>query len=421
MKKRIAIIGGGVSGLSLAYFLSNKNYSIDIYEKQNILGGISSCFKKKDWQWGLERHYHHFFNTDKEFISLLNELDIKIDYKKPITASLFEKKLFLKIDTIFDFFKIPFLNFFEKIRMGFVLFFFKITPRLKIYETSFLREFGIKYIGKKGWFSLWENLLRKKFGKYAGNILTVFLWSRIKVRNNLLGYVNGSLDIFFLKISKVLEGRGVGLFLNEKIEKITKKKEFFIIRNKQYDKVVFTIPTMKICKIAKNILSKKEISSFKKNRYLSSQTIVLLMNKKVLEKVYWLNINDSKIPLTVLIQHTNFINKKYYGDLEVLYMGNYLLKTDRRFFMDEKTLLKKSLDTIFKINKDIKFTDIQDFFIFNEQDSQPVYNSSFIKNKPKFLTSNKNVFICNLDLTYPYDRGVNYAVKRAKELSKIIC
>ena len=38
VKEKIAIIGSGISGLSAAYFLSNK-YDVHLYEKNNRLGG----------------------------------------------------------------------------------------------------------------------------------------------------------------------------------------------------------------------------------------------------------------------------------------------------------------------------------------------------------------------------------------------
>ena len=38
MKEKIAIIGSGISGLSLAYLLSDK-YDVHLYEKNNRLGG----------------------------------------------------------------------------------------------------------------------------------------------------------------------------------------------------------------------------------------------------------------------------------------------------------------------------------------------------------------------------------------------
>ena len=36
---RVAIIGGGPMGLAAGYYALKKGYSVDIYEKDNVLGG----------------------------------------------------------------------------------------------------------------------------------------------------------------------------------------------------------------------------------------------------------------------------------------------------------------------------------------------------------------------------------------------
>ena len=40
MKQKIVIIGAGITGLSIAKYLSDKNYDITIYEKKSEIGGV---------------------------------------------------------------------------------------------------------------------------------------------------------------------------------------------------------------------------------------------------------------------------------------------------------------------------------------------------------------------------------------------
>ena len=40
MKKKLTIIGGGITGCALALYASKKNYEVKIYEKNGFLGGI---------------------------------------------------------------------------------------------------------------------------------------------------------------------------------------------------------------------------------------------------------------------------------------------------------------------------------------------------------------------------------------------
>ena len=70
----IAILGGGYTGLTAAYELQKKGHAVTIYEKEKVLGGLAVGFKEKDWQWPLERAYHHLFESDHEIIEFSKEI-----------------------------------------------------------------------------------------------------------------------------------------------------------------------------------------------------------------------------------------------------------------------------------------------------------------------------------------------------------
>lgn len=87
---KMAIIGGGITGLSAAYSLSKTGHSVTVFEKEPVLGGLASGFKEKNWDWPLEKTYHHLFANDTSAFRLLAELGLsdKLITKRPITANL---------------------------------------------------------------------------------------------------------------------------------------------------------------------------------------------------------------------------------------------------------------------------------------------------------------------------------------------
>ena len=114
---KIAIIGGGFAGLTAAYYLSKNGHKVTIYEKESTLGGLASGFKEKNWQWPLEKYYHHFFANDKNVKKLAKELNVKnkLFFKKPIT-SVYYKNSINQLDNPFSLICFPYLSFFEKIK-----------------------------------------------------------------------------------------------------------------------------------------------------------------------------------------------------------------------------------------------------------------------------------------------------------------
>lgn len=74
---KVAVIGGGLAGLSAAYTLSARGYEVTIYEREAHLGGKLGAWTHTDEQgvgWEIEHGFHAFFgsyyNLDRLFTAL---------------------------------------------------------------------------------------------------------------------------------------------------------------------------------------------------------------------------------------------------------------------------------------------------------------------------------------------------------------
>ena len=427
---KIAVLGGGLTGLTASYYLAKKNHKVNLFEKEKVLGGLASGFKQQNWDWYLERTYHHLFSNDKDILDFAKEIGFDgIFFQKPETGSLYENskqktqnaKLQLKtksyiiypLDTPIDLLHFPLLSFSDKIRAGATLAFLKLSPFLPFFEKQTSQLFLKKAMGEKGYSILFEKLFRKKFGKYAGNILLSFFWARIKKRTKSLGYIEDGFQAFINYLEKLLKDLGVNISTGYEVKEIKKKKEMFLIDNQEFDLVISTLPTPVTRKIAQKIFSAEFTQNLRKLSYLHALTLILETDKPILEKTYWLNLIAPEIPIMVLVQHTNFVDKKYYGGKHLAYLGWYLDKDDKLWQMNDKDLLNFILPYL----KQISNFQISNYYVFRAPFAQPIFDKNFLKYKPNFSTPAKNFYIANLDMTYPYDRGTNYAIKLGKEVA----
>jgi len=150
---KIAVLGGGLTGLTASCYLAKKNHEVNLFEKEKVLGGLASGFKQKNWDWYLERAYHHLFANDSDILDFAKEIGFDgIFFQKPETGSLYENskrktqnaKLQLKtksytiypLDTPIDLLSFPLLSFSDKIRAGTTLAFLKLSPFLPFFEKE---------------------------------------------------------------------------------------------------------------------------------------------------------------------------------------------------------------------------------------------------------------------------------------------
>ena len=217
----VAIIGSGIAGLYCAYKLKNSGYKIDIYEKNNEIGGRVKVIKFDGIDVvsgaGIGRK-----RKDKLLIKLCQELNVTThEYKTNFSYTF------------------------------------------KPYDILCIIEELKKHISK-------YDRSKYTFSQFAKQILGV------KVYNHFIKSINGTdfenADIidtiydygfddcvsgykaFSIKWREMLDAfsKMFNVHLNTEINKIEKKDDKFIIENKMYDKVILAIPSKNIKKIINN-------------------------------------------------------------------------------------------------------------------------------------------------------------------------
>ena len=68
----IVILGGGLSGLSTGYVLSNAGFSVKVYERDSVVGGLSKTIDKNGFRFDLGGH--RFFTQDEQIDAFVRNL-----------------------------------------------------------------------------------------------------------------------------------------------------------------------------------------------------------------------------------------------------------------------------------------------------------------------------------------------------------
>ena len=184
---RIGIIGAGFTGLSAAHNLLKNGHSVSIFEKDEGPGGLALGYQERDWNWSLEKHYHHWFTNDKAVLNLAKEINHKVIIKRPKT-SVYVKGDIFQLDSPLAVLKFPYLSILERIRMGIVLAFLRYNPIWRPLEKINTKSFLQKTMGRRVYETIWEPQLINKFGGMEENISLAWFWARIRKRTAKLAY-----------------------------------------------------------------------------------------------------------------------------------------------------------------------------------------------------------------------------------------
>lgn len=416
---KIAIIGAGFTGLSAGLKLQESGHEVTIFEIDFFPGGLALGFKDTGWKWSLEKHYHHWFTNDNQILNLAKKIKHPVIIKRPKTSVYVNGKSY-KLDSPSDVLKFPELNSMQRLRMGLTIALLKYNPFWKLLERYKASVFLPKMMGKKPYETLWEPLLTKKFGPFMHGISLAWFWARIVKRTPSLAYPKGGFLEFANAVTSVIQKKGGKVLFNTGVKKISSKKNGKVkIDRSIFDKVIVTLPSFLFVQITPQLPNnyKKKLLSLKG---LGAINLVLRLKKPFFKDgTYWLNVCDTKFPITAIVEHTNFMDKKNYNNEHLVYLGNYLPHNHPFMNMDKNTLLKTYDVLLKKINKNYK-KNLIDIHLFSVPFAQPIIPINYSKLIPPFKTPLKNVYLANIQQVYPWDRGTNYAVELGEKVVDII-
>lgn len=423
---KIAIIGCGFTGLAAGFYLTQKGYQVELFERDEKPGGLAIGYKEKEWKWTLEQHYHHWFTNDKNVLQLAKEINHKVEIKRPKTSSFVNDEIF-QLDSPISLLRFPKISLIDRIRMGAALAFLRYSPIWKPLE-KFKAEPYLKFsMGENGYKKIWEPLMKNKLGKYAGDVSLAWFWARVYKRTPSLAYPEGGFLNFAEHLQKTIEKRGGRFYYSTEVIELSSddkpqikiKTKTGKVESKNYDAVIVTLPSFIFTKIAKS-LPENYIENVGKLIGIGAANLILRLKKPFLnDGTYWLNMCDTKSPVLAVVEHTNFMDKKNYNNEHIVYLGNYMERSDPRVEMSAEKLLKLYDPWLKKLNPSYA-SSLIGYSLFKAPFAQPIITPNYSKRIPPIITPLKNVYLANIEQVYPWDRGTNYAVELGKKVANII-
>jgi len=421
---KIAILGAGFCGLMTGLRLAQKGHQVTLFEKEDKVGGLAGGFKNRSWDWTLEKSYHHFFTNDDLVFSLAKELNQKIITQRSKTDIYLNGQI-LPLDSPLSLLKFPLLSPIDRLRTGITLSYLRYLSSLSYLDGKKALPWLRKFMGQEATNLLWEPLFQSKFGDFKEKIALSWFWARIKKRTSSLAYPEEGFQAFADKMAREIEKTGGQILLKREIIAISRESSAVSLKIQnqrfktfKFDRIIVTLPTPTFLKITPQLPPAyiKKLSSIP---HLSALILVLILDKPFLKNTYWLNILDQNFPFLALVEHTNFIDPKHYGDKHILYIGNYLPESHPYLKMSAKELLKVYQPYLKKISPNYQLPTTH-YQLFTQPFAQPIVTPDYQKLIPSFKTPLKGVYLANIDMVYPWDRGVNYALELGEKTANEI-
>ena len=419
-KQQAAVIGAGIGGMAAAYDLARAGKNVTIYEASDHVGGLAAGFKEPEWEWSVERFYHHWFQTDEHMLGLIEELgwSDKVLFPRPVTV-MYDNGKFRPFDSIMAALLYPGLGWgINKIRFGLVGVYLRMTNNWRALEKTTVDAWMRKWAGNKVYESMWEPMMIGKFGEeYAKVVNMAWMWARLHARTTRLGTFEGGFQAFADLMAKRLQKMGVELKLNTAIQSIESAEggKVRVVTEQGgsiYDQVLATTSPALLAKLAP-ALPEDYLDGLLSLKSMGAVVMVLSLKHQLSEEgYYWYNIpKTAGFPFLSLVEHTNFLSSEHFGGDHILYIGDYLPQDHENFDLSKEEILAKFLPHLVKFNPNFEPDWVKKTWLFRTRYAQPVPLVNHSQNIPAIQTPLEGLYFASMSQVYPWDRGTNFAVE----------
>jgi len=421
----VAIIGGGLSGLSSAYFLSKEGFSVILLEKEKDLGGL--CGSYDLGEYSIEKFYHHAIAPCRTLLNILDELKIKnlLEWKRASLGFYLNGKVHAA-NNLIDMALFP-LSLPDKMKMASLILKIKLTGDVSALDGVRAKDWIIKHGGNGLYEKFFLPLLKGKYGDIFEEASAAWFLERIRLRSTRslggekLGYMKHGFKILVDKLKDNIVKNGGQIHTDTLVKKIEINPDGFttLIQNDNFKSknVIFTANTKDLLKFCN--LPNDYSENLKKMNYQG--TICALFGlKEQLQSEYWLNFISENLPFAALIEHTNFHNIREYGDTHIVYIPIYIQNQNNALWnMKDEQIINMLIAGLTKAFPTFDKNDIRWWKIERSKYTAPVYNLGYMSNLPKIETPLKGFYIGGLALSYP-ERTMNSALAVGKQCVKKI-
>ncbi|HRE49151.1 MAG TPA: NAD(P)/FAD-dependent oxidoreductase [Aggregatilineales bacterium] len=426
-KQHIAIIGAGPAGLAAAWDIRRAGHAVTIFEGADRPGGLAAGFKDSGWAWELEKFYHHWFESDTDFLTLAEELGVRdqVLFIRPKTSLWSKGKPYL-FDNPLSMLLFPNLPLIPKLRFGLVGLYLRKAKNWRAMEKRTAESWLIEKMGRRAYDDLWRPMLIGKFGEVYSQVTMAWFWARIHTRTTKLGTFQGGFQRFLDTFAATLVERGVTIRYNTPINRVEGTEKGITLTTGEGESLPFaaalsTASPHALLKIAPQIAERGAAyaQNLRDLKHMGAAVVILALKQSLLtDGTYWLNLPasspdkaKSEFPFVALVEHTNFLPREHYNGDHLIYCGDYVMPDHPYLTMPEDALAETFTAALKHFNPAFTPDWVRARWVFRTGYAQPIPLLNHSAHIPDLATPLRGLYSANMSQVYPWDRGTNYAIQ----------
>jgi protoporphyrinogen oxidase len=414
--RHIAVIGGGIMGISLGYFLSRAGHQVEVFEASASLGGLAGPINLPDGV-KVDRFYHAILSSDSHLRELVNELGIagKLKFRETKTGFYHSGRIY-PMNGVLDFLRFPPLRWIDRFRLGLTILAAQAVRDWQEMERVGVEDWLVKWGGQRAFDHLWRPMLNAKFDGSFEQTPATYIWSRLvrmkstrkgAAQKEMAGYLVGGYLSLIEAMRASIERSGGKVHLQAPInEVLVEGGKFAGLRISKeiqhFDAAVVTLQAPLFSRLIQK--DGPEIESYcrslSKAQYLGIIAPLLVLDRPLTGN-WTLNITDVRIPFTGVIETTAYIDPQDVGGHHLVYLPKYTAPGSPLQTLSNEEIQEMWLVELEKMFPDFDRGWIRYFLVHREKLVEPVHKLGTNDEMLTVETPISNLFLSTTSQIYP--------------------
>lgn len=409
---RIAVVGGGLMGITLAYHLSAAGHTVTVYEASSNLGGLATALDFEGCS--VDRFYHTILSSDLSMQRLIEACDLQDRLHFVATKQgFYDEGTLYPFNTPIDFIRFPALNIFQRFRFGLQIIAASFENDWRRMEEIPVERWLKRISGEGVWHKVWLPLLRAKFDTLGTEIPATYIWARLRrmlgtrkgvTSTEMMCYLEGGYHALLKAMIAISEERGVTFCTNTPVEEILiDKGQACGIRTADgtvpCELVLSTLPSDVFARLIPGAPENYR-QMLLKQQYLSVLCPILILRHR-LSPYYVVNISDASIQFTAVVETTNLIDPRYVSDHHLVYLPRYLAPDSDMLTWSDERVEQEWMRQVRQMFPDFDESQVTAFLVQRARHVEPLRPLGTTDEIPTMETPVRCLYLVNTAMVYP--------------------
>ncbi len=428
----VGIVGGGIMGISLGYYLSQQGVQVEIFEASPGLGGLAGPLILEDGT-AVDRFYHAILSSDSHLRQLADALGIADQFRSRETRmGFYYRGRIHSMNNVIEFLRFPPLGWVDRFRLGLTVLYAQFVRDWKSLESVSVEKWLLQWSGKGTFENIWRPMLKAKFDGGFDDTPATYIWSRLvrmkstrkgSNQKERSGHFIGGYATLMKAMAERIESAGGQIHLRTPVQEVVIEQgsaRGLRLADKvhHFDAVVVTMQAPIFRRLIPGA-GQDYHDYLSQTEYLGIVCPLLVLDRPLTG--YWtLNITDDQIPFTGVIETTAYIDPQYVGGHHLVYLPKYTApgsEWQQKSDDEIREIWLKNLETMFP---QFDRAWIRYFLIHRERYVEPLHRLNSTHLIPSIKTPIEHLYLATTAQIYPALTNGESVSRHAEQAAQIV-